>query len=189
MLSHLATGNTVAQVEIYQRLTQRLVAAGAEQVVVTSIAGHFCIEAFKALRVTDLIEATDRAVTARGLERVGILGTMTVMESGFYGGLSTAEVVPPPKTLIQGGHDAYVTMAADGVVQPGQREVFDRASQWLIESGGVESILLAGTDLALVYREETSPYPVLDCAAIHVAEVASVALGQTVDVGGGEKGA
>jgi aspartate racemase len=48
LLSNLARNDAAAQVVIYTRLTNRLVAAGAECVVVTSIAGHFCIDAFKA---------------------------------------------------------------------------------------------------------------------------------------------
>ena len=47
LLSNLASNNAAAQVAIYVRLTKRLVAAGAECVVVTSIAGHFCIDEFK----------------------------------------------------------------------------------------------------------------------------------------------
>src|ERR1700748_77769 len=58
LLGNLASHDAAAQVAIYTRLTNRLAAAGAECVVVTSIAGHFCIEAFKAaspLRVIDMI--------------------------------------------------------------------------------------------------------------------------------------
>jgi hypothetical protein len=47
LLSNLASNNAAAQVAIYVRLTKRLVAAGAECVVVTSVAGHFCIDEFK----------------------------------------------------------------------------------------------------------------------------------------------
>jgi aspartate racemase len=48
-----------------------LVAAGAECVVVTSIAGHFCINEFKAvspLPVVDLIVEVCAAVEKRGLK-------------------------------------------------------------------------------------------------------------------------
>ena len=47
LLGHLATNDDVAQVAIYLRLAHRLASAGAECVAVTSIAGHFCIDAFK----------------------------------------------------------------------------------------------------------------------------------------------
>jgi aspartate racemase len=41
LLGHLASNDAAAQVAIYTRLTSRLVAADADCVVVTSIAGHF----------------------------------------------------------------------------------------------------------------------------------------------------
>src|SRR6202020_467140 len=58
LLSNLARNNAIAQTAIYTRLTNRLVAAAAECVGVTSIAGHFCIDEFKAvspLPVVDMI--------------------------------------------------------------------------------------------------------------------------------------
>ena len=70
LLSNLASNNAAAQVAIYVRLTKRLVAAGAECVVVTSIAGHFCIDEFKMsspLPVVDMISEVNRAIEQRGL--------------------------------------------------------------------------------------------------------------------------
>jgi len=67
-------------------LTKRLAAAGANCVAVTSIAGHFCIEAFKTLSplpVVDMIAEVKRAIEQCGLTRIGILGTRTVMETRF----------------------------------------------------------------------------------------------------------
>ncbi len=49
LLRNLASNDVAAQTSIYARLTARLVSAGAECVAVTSIAGHFCIDAFKAI--------------------------------------------------------------------------------------------------------------------------------------------
>jgi aspartate racemase len=63
---------------IYKRLTNRLVSAGAECAGVTSIAGHFCIDAFTAispLPVVDMISEVSRALETRGLKRIGIIGS------------------------------------------------------------------------------------------------------------------
>jgi len=83
LVSNLARNDAAAQTGIYIRLTNRLVAAGAECVGVTSIGGHFCIDTFKAaspLPVVDMISEVSRAIETRGLKRVGILGTRTVMD-------------------------------------------------------------------------------------------------------------
>ena len=69
---------------------------GGNCVVVTSIAGHFCIDDFKAgspLLVVDMIVEVRRAIETRGLSRIGILGTRPVMETRFYGGLPSVEIV------------------------------------------------------------------------------------------------
>jgi len=47
LLRHQAENNQAAQVAIYERLANRLMRCGVETIAVTSIAGHFCIEAFK----------------------------------------------------------------------------------------------------------------------------------------------
>ena len=101
LLSNLASNDVAAQVTIYTRLTNRLVVAGAECVVVTSIAGHFCIDAFRAassLPVVDMISEVGQAIEKRGLKRIGILGTRAVMETRFYGGVASLDFHGPELT-------------------------------------------------------------------------------------------
>ena len=180
LLAHLASNEAGAQIAIYKRLTDRLVAAGAGCVAVTSIAGHFCIGGFKdvsPLPVVDMIDVVSTAVTRRGLKRIGILGTRTVMETRFYGGVTSAEIVPPSGNDLDSVHDAYVAMAASGVVTAAQRAVFTAACQRLLKDRGVEAIMLGGTDLALVFSESKADFALVDCAAIHVEAIVRLAMG------------
>jgi aspartate racemase len=81
-------GNLVAQVDIRRRLTGRLRRAGIERIAVTSIAGHFCIDAFKRVSpvpVIDLLDAVKLAARRRGCKGVGLPGTRVVMETRFQG--------------------------------------------------------------------------------------------------------
>ena len=174
LLNNLENNDVDAQVAIYNRLTSRLASAGANCVVVTSIAGHFCIDTFKEnspLHVIDLLTEVDEAIKSRELKRVGILGTQTVMETRFYSGISTAEVIAPNGKALNDVHAAYVAMAAAGQVTSSQRAVFDLACKKLIKGSKVDAIMLGGTDLALVYREGQTRFPVVDCAAIHIDAV------------------
>jgi aspartate racemase len=180
LLSNLASNDAAAQVAIYTRLTNRLVAAGAECVVVTSIAGHFCIDAFKAvspLHVVDMISEVGRAIEKRGLKRIGILGTRAAMETRFFGGVTSAQIVPPSGNDLDDVHDSYVTMAAAGVATDAQRAVFTAACQRLLNEMGVEAIMLRGTDLALIFSDQISGFPLVDCAGIHVEAIVRLALG------------
>ncbi|MBC7441724.1 MAG: aspartate/glutamate racemase family protein [Ramlibacter sp.] len=179
LLGHLATNDDAAQVAIYMRLTHRLASAGAECVAVTSIAGHFCIDAFKAaspLPVIDMIVEVDQVVERRGLRRIGILGTRTVMETRFYGGVTSAEIVPPRGRDLDDVHQAYVTMAAAGVVTAEQRTIYAAVCQRLLEENDVEAIMLGGTDLALAFNQQTTDFQLVDCAGIHADAIARWAM-------------
>jgi aspartate racemase len=179
LLGNLGSGNSGAQVAIYLRLAQRLQAAGAECVVVTSIAGHFCIEAFKAvspLPVIDLIVEVGRVIEQRGLKRIGILGTKTAMETHLYGGVRSAELVVPPGDGLDAVHQAYIAMATSGAVTPAQREIFLAAGRRMMGEMGAEAIMLGGTDLALVFNELDAAFPLVDCAGIHADAVAQWAM-------------
>jgi aspartate racemase len=180
LVDNLARNEAARQAQIFAHLTHRLASAGAGLVAVTSIAGHFCRDEFKALSplpVVDLIVEVDRAVAARGTSRIGILGTRTVMESRFYGGLTGATAILPLGGDLDDVHQAYVTMAVAGVATEAQRAVFYSAGRRLIEQQGAEAIMLGGTDLALVFDERTSPFPIIDCAAIHADAIVEYALG------------
>lgn len=174
LVHHLGTDDRAAQVVIYARLTARLAAAGAECVVVTSIAGHFCIAEFEAvspLPVINLLPVVDRAIRARGLTRVGVLGTRTVMASRLYGKVSAAELVAPRGPDLDAVHDGYVSMATAGAVTDVQRAVFDAAVRRLLDEAHVDAILLGGTDLALVYSEGQTAFPLVDAAGLHVEAI------------------
>ena len=179
LLRHQAENKQAAQVAIYMELAQRLKHCGVEKMAVTSIAGHFCIEAFKKVSpipVIDLLDTVKSEVHRLGLKKVGLLGTRVVMSSRFYGVLEGVQVVPPD-ALLQPVHDAYVAMASQGVASAQHRAVFMAAAQALVHEEGCESILLAGTDLALVFNKDTDPgFAFLDCAEIHAAAIAKEAM-------------
>ncbi|HXR76353.1 MAG TPA: aspartate/glutamate racemase family protein [Bryobacteraceae bacterium] len=179
LVDNLGRNDKTAQAEIFAGLASRLAAAGANFVAITSIAGHFCIDSFKAkspLPAVDMITEVNRAVAATVFNRIGILGTRTVMETRFYGGLTTATIIPPSGRDLIDVHDAYVAMAASGVANEAQRSVFDRVSRRLLNDGA-QAIMLGGTDLALVYNQQTSEFPLIDCATIHIEAIVRLALG------------
>ncbi len=186
LLRNQAEGNIDDQVEIYRQLTDRLQRSGIEQVAVTSIGGHFCIDAFKRLSpvpVVDLLDVVKIEMKQRGFKKVGLLGTRTVMESRFFGALDSVEVIPPVDDLLE-VHDAYVSMAAAGVATPEHREVFMRAGKTLTSEYGCESIMLAGTDLVLVFKKgQNFDFEIFDCAQAHAEAIAKVAIGDSSPAG------
>lgn len=174
LLANLIGNNEAAQCAIYATLTDRLAAAGAQNVVVTSIAGHFCIDRFaeiSALPVIDLTKVLSGWLQENGMQTVGILGTETVMSSAMYGKLAPVDVRAPGGDSLQQVHEAYITLARTGQPTDALHKVFLEAGERLI-SDGAEAVLLGGTDLNAIMSPETSPFPLVDCASIHIEEIA-----------------
>ena len=179
LLKNQAEGNNQAQVDIYVSLADRLQKCGVERLAVTSIAGHFCIRQFMVVSpipVIDLLDTVRREVIRRGYKRLGLLGTRVVMETRFYGALEPAQVIAPVEMMSE-VHDAYVAMATAGAATNEQREVFLQAGRLLTTEHGCESILLAGTDLGLVFNSGfDARFVTFDCAEVHAAAIADIAM-------------
>ena len=169
--ANLLSDNRAAQAAIFAQHTRELAAAGAKCVVIPSVAGHFCIKEFEALSPlppVNLLDAVAAHMAGRGLRRIGVMGTRTVMASRFYGRLPAVEIVPPQGSDMDTVHDAYISVALTGEVGPEQRALFANMGHRLIAEHGCEAIMLGGTDLSLVYKTEPPPFPYVHCAAIHV---------------------
>jgi aspartate racemase len=74
-------------------------------------------------------------------------------------------------------HQAYISMAASGFVTKEQRLIFHAVSHRLLENQGAEAIMLGGTDLALAFDEQSTDFPLVDCAGIHADAIARLAIG------------
>jgi aspartate racemase len=159
------------QADLFLKFTKRLQAAGADAVAVTSLAGHFCInELVKAspLPVLSAIPAIGAFLAKNNITRVGLVGTRKVMETHWYGGLQSVEVVLPLNDDFQATHDNYVTMAGSGQATNQQRDFFLSLGERMCTNQGAEAILLGGTDLFLAFNNINTNYRVIDCAEIHI---------------------
>ena len=171
MSRNLANRDPGRQAGIFARLVQRMKAAGADAAAVTSMGGHFCIKellAISPLPILNAIPEVDAAIARSKLRKIGIMGTRTVMESGLYGGISSAEIVAPQGEALDQVHAAYIEMAAVGRVTDRQRRIFFDVGRHLCRERGAQAIMLGGTDLFLAFAGQEKPFPLVDCADIHV---------------------
>jgi aspartate racemase len=58
-----------------------------------------------------------------------------------------------------------------------ERKGFAELAETLIRRDGVDAILLAGTDLALIFNESNITFPHVDCARVHLNAIQRVMLG------------
>jgi aspartate racemase len=173
MSRNLSGGQPKKQAEIFAGLIARLKAAGAQVAAVTSMGGHFCINELLPISPLPLvhgIHAVDAAITRSGLKKIGVLGTPLVMNTKLYGGVSSAELVAPDGGMFDQVGASYMAMAQIGRVTEQQRDVFFRAGDALMKRG-VQAIMLGGTDLFLAFAGREPPFPLVDCADIHVGAI------------------
>ena len=171
MSRNLANQDPDRQADIFARLVHRLKAAGAEAAAITSMGGHFCakqLEAISPLPILNAIPEVDAAIARSRLKKVGIIGTRTVMESALYRGISSAEVRAPEGEAMEQVHSAYVEMAMIGRVTDAQRRTFFAVGRHLCRERDAQAIMLGGTDLFLAFAGQERPFPIVDCADIHV---------------------
>jgi aspartate racemase len=148
---------------------ERLQAAGATFAVLPALTPHLCIHQLQAMApipVMDLTQIVADHISARGLGRVALFGTRYVVESNMYGRLTN--VVRPHDAEVDFIHDAYTRLAQIGTVSDDDRDRFIALADTLQRRDGVEAIVLAGTDFALMFNPGTTPFPHVDCTRAHI---------------------
>ncbi len=169
------------QAAIYAVLIDRLKAAGAECVGITSLGGHFCFDETARISALPLVSAVaplDAFFAAEGIARVGLLGTRVVMRTRLYGQLHRTEAVACDDDIERLGQ-LYQEMAVSGVCGDAERDAFFAAGRRMVEEQGAEAIVLAGTDLNLAFDGRRDPgYRVIDALDVHVAVLADLAAGR-----------
>lgn len=169
------------QAVVYAALIDRLEAAGAECVGITSLGGHFCFDETARISSLPLVSAVaplDDYFAGEGISRVGLLGTRVVMRTRLYGQLHRTSAVACDDDIERLGQ-TYQDMAVAGVCTDEQRAIVFEAGRRMVEEQGAEAIVLAGTDLGLAFDGYETGYRVIDALDVHVSLLADLAAGRT----------
>jgi aspartate racemase len=159
----------------------RLKAAGAEVAAIPAVTPHFCIGelgALSPLPVVNIFPPVVRELAARSAKRVAIFGTRFVIESTIFGELDATEFIqwrPHEVDLI---HKTYVEVARTGQGTKQQHRELTDLARTAIKRDGADTVILAGTDLALLFNESNTDFPYIDCAALHIQAIVGELLGE-----------
>jgi aspartate racemase len=178
--------NAVADQEALERVfdeaADELAGVGAELLAVASVTGHkFAgpLEARDDATLVHVAEATRQALLDSGARRVGIIGTsLTMRDASLTERLvpcERVEVVLPPS-------EAHPDI--DGVIfgdlmrmrlGEGSRSFLEKLTEDFMERG-VDSLLLACTELAFAFERMESALSVYDATELHCEALADAAL-------------
>ena len=149
-------------------------AAGAEIAAIPAVTPHYCFEELAAtspLPVVSIFVPLIRELARRAARRVAIFGTRFVIASELFGAVKDVEFIRPKPEEVDLIHDTYVGLAAAGKGSQEKHEKLTGLAKTLVRRDSLDAILLAGTDLTLLFDESNTDFPHVDCAALHVQEI------------------
>jgi len=138
---------------------RRMARAGAASAAIPAVTPHICIAQLMKRTPVPLINIVDpiaEELRARKIRRVALFGTTFTMEGSLWGQLAGAEIVKPQPDEIVFIGQAYQRILDTQKADAGDAADLRRIAADLARRDGVEAILLAGTDLAVIFDEETA---------------------------------
>ncbi len=160
-------------------LIARLADAGAEFAVIPAVTPHICIAELlrlSPLPLVNMVEELQRAIDARSLRRVALFGTRFTMQSDLFGLLQNVKIVTPGAGEIDLVHQIYMQLVNASAGSQEHRESLTRLAHLLRERDNVEAVIFAGTDLALLFNENNTDFPHIDCARLQLDAILRRAL-------------
>jgi aspartate racemase len=148
-----------------------LAASGATFFVIPAFTPHICLDALKqrvSLPILSILDTTVERLHARGLSRVALFGTRFTIERDLFGALREFDVVRPHEDEIEAVHRIYLELATNGRITAADEAKLREIADMLCRRDGVEAIVLAGTDLNLIFSEANAGFCAVDCAAAHI---------------------
>lgn len=174
-LRDLVTANALVELTEYLVAeVQRLAKAGADFGLLAANTPHIVFDDLSRqspIPLLSIVEATCEAAKALGLKKVGLLGTRFTMQGRFFHDVfeeAGMTLVAPAEEEQAYIHEKYLGELVNGVFLPETRRRLLEIVQRLKTRGGVEGVILGGTELPLILRDAASDIPFLDTTKIHV---------------------
>lgn len=153
---------------------RELAASGANFFAIPAITPHICLADLKrqvSLPIVDILQVTAKRLRDRRLSRVALFGTKFTIDSNLFGALDAFDVVRPRDDEVDEIHRIYLGLATEGRISADDEARLRELAHTLCRRDRVEAIVLAGTDLNLVFNEANAGFPAVDCAAAHIGAI------------------
>ena len=175
-------GDWAAAARLLADTARSLERAGADFLVVCTNTMHKVadeIEGAVGIPLLHIADATAAEVKARGLSKVGLLGTRFTMEQDFYkarlrGRHGIEALVPAEADRAIVHRVIYDELCLGKVLDPSRGE-YRRIIRGLVEQGA-QGVVLACTEIPMLVGAADSPVPVFDTTALHARTAAEWAL-------------
>jgi aspartate racemase len=174
VMSQVASRNTLALADYLAGLLQQLALGGAEIAAIPAFSPQVCMRELAAitpLPLISLLDAIAAEVERRRYRRVALLGARVTMETQMFGALENLDVILPRPEELDTIAEIYVRVVREAHVTSKDFERLRAIAHSLLERERLDAIILAGTDLALVFNPGNTDFAHLDGARVHLEAI------------------
>lgn len=153
----------------------KLAKAGADFGLISANTPHLVFDEVQRqspIPLISIVEATARAAQAMNLKRLGLFATRFTIAAKFYPktfsnyGIEIIEPTPADQDFI---HDKYMNELVNGIFSDETRDALLAIIDKLMRDQQIDGVILGGTELPLILRDEThNGIPLLNTTRIHV---------------------
>jgi aspartate racemase len=198
-------GDTAANVVIYsvnfgeiRELTQggnwaRIAAVISEAARKTEAAGAAClllgantmhhiaeeVAAAVSIPLIHIADATSKAITAKNIRTVALLGTRYTMQFDFFRNKLAShgiKTMVPPEAAADIINTSIYEELGKGILLPETKARYTRIISQLVQEGA-EGVILGCTEIPLLIKQEDCPVPVFDTTLLHATAAVDFSLG------------
>jgi aspartate racemase len=175
MIEWMTAGELAKVTNYLSDAIDKLRLAGADLAALTANTPHIVfdeLQARSALPLISIVEATCDKVQELNLKTVALFGTRFTMQAPFYPTVfsrSDVKLVLPNDEEQHYIHEIYMGELLKDVFRPETRVRLLAIADEMRERDHIEAVILGGTELPLVLRDEQhNGMPLLDTTRIHV---------------------
>lgn len=183
MLGMIAGGRMREVTQYLAGAAARLSDAGAEIGLLAANTPHIVFDDVQravTIPLVSIVQATLDDARARGFARLGLFGTRFTMQGGFYQTVfarNGATIVVPEPAEQEFIHEKYLGELLRSVFLPATHDRLAEIARRLRDEEGIEGLILGGTELPLILRDEAAVgLPLLDTTRIHARSIVVRAL-------------
>jgi aspartate racemase len=175
VLAHVAAGRIDELGDYLAGFVAELRSVGAELIAMCAVTPHIALGPLTkraSVPIIDMLDVTAQGLHERGFSRIALFGTRFTIETELFGALEAFDVIPPRPQEIDEIHRVYVELATAGQTAAANVEALRKIGKAMRRRDRVDAVVLAGTDLTLIFDEAGAGFPAFDCASAHISTIA-----------------
>jgi aspartate racemase len=159
---------------------------GGEFVIICTNTMHRMADEVEArinIPLLHIADATADKIKAKGIRKIGLLGTRFTMEEDFYAGRLVKkhhlDVLIPEEKGREVVHRVIYDELVVGQIKKDSRSQYVEVIEGLV-ANGAEGVILGCTEIGLLVGQKDIPVPVFDTTEIHAVAAVEYALGDYI---------